>query len=276
LKAGVKILKATFNSIDARQADHYTKTTREIAEFLGRTYKFGMDTRLSIENMKVFVIKQPEDPPEDATRTEIRIWEKSVDDYVKRKTILTENIKTAYSLIWGQYSDVMRQKVKTCTDFFMISQKGDAIGLLKLIKDTAYNYQVQKYVPQTLHEAKKRFYNCHQLHHQSTQAYFEYFQNQVDVITHVGGIIGNDPALINKIAKDLSKGVKELSDRDKDKAQEKFLATAFLSGADQSCYGNLLDRLQILYIFVIGYGPVNNFRRIPGVPNNAWSPTLYS
>jgi hypothetical protein len=165
-----------------------------------------MDTRLSIKNMKIFVIEQPEDPPEDPTRTEIRIWEKSVDNYVKHKTILTENIKTAYSLIWGQCSNVMRQKVETCTDFSMISQKGDAIGLLKLIKDVAYNYQVQKYVPQALHEAKKRFYNCHQLRHQSTQAYFEYFQNQVDVITHVGGIIGNNTALINKIAKTLVKG----------------------------------------------------------------------
>jgi hypothetical protein len=237
-----------YESIDARQADQYTKTTREIAEFIGRTYKFGMDTRLSIKNMKIFVIEQPEDSPEDATQTEFRIWEKSVDDYVKRKTILTENIKTAYSLIWGQCSIVMRQKVETCTDFFMISQKGDAVGLLKLIKDAAYNFQVQKYVPQVLHEAKKRFYNCHQLRHQSTQAYFEYFQNQVEVITHVRGFSGNDPALINKIAKDFSKGVKELSDRDKDKAQDEFLATAFLSGADCSCYGKLLDRLQNDYL----------------------------
>jgi hypothetical protein len=34
-----------------------------------------------------------------------------------------------------------------------------------------------------------------------------------------------------------------------------------------------------LYTFVTGYGPVQgvvNFRRIPGVSNNSWSPTLYS
>jgi hypothetical protein len=99
-KGRCKDLKGhVYDNIDALQADQYTKTTREIAEFIGRTHKFGTDTRLSIKSMKVFVIEQPEDPPEDATRTEIRIWEKSIDDYVKRKTILTENIKTAYSLI---------------------------------------------------------------------------------------------------------------------------------------------------------------------------------
>jgi hypothetical protein len=34
-----------------------------------------------------------------------------------------------------------------------------------------------------------------------------------------------------------------------------------------------------LYVFVTGYGPVqgvDNFRRIPGVSTNTWSPTLYS
>jgi hypothetical protein len=34
-----------------------------------------------------------------------------------------------------------------------------------------------------------------------------------------------------------------------------------------------------LYTFVTGYGPVrgvDDFRRIPGVSNNTWSPTLYS
>jgi hypothetical protein len=107
--------------------------------------------------MQIFIIQLPEDPPENATRTEIRIWEKSVDDYVKRRTILAENIKTAYSLMWGQCSNVMRQKVETCPEYSVVSQTGDAIGLLKLVKDVAYNYQVQKYIPQALHEAKKRF-----------------------------------------------------------------------------------------------------------------------
>jgi hypothetical protein len=35
----------------------------------------------------------------------------------------------------------------------------------------------------------------------------------------------------------------------------------------------------LLYTFVTGYGPVqgvDNFRTIPGVSNNTWSPTLYS
>jgi hypothetical protein len=90
-----------------RQANQYVKTTREIADYIGRTFKYGMDMRLSIENMEIYVISQPEDPPNNASCTEIRIWEKSVDEFVTRKTILQENIKKTYSLIWGQCLDVM-------------------------------------------------------------------------------------------------------------------------------------------------------------------------
>jgi hypothetical protein len=237
-----------YDCVDARQADQYMKTTKEIAEFIGRTYKFGMDTRLSIENMQLTTIPRPDNPPEDADRTDIRIWEKSVDDYVKRKTKLSENNKTAYSLIWGQCSDVMRQRVESTPEFTTIAQNGEAIELLKIIKDISYNYQIQKYAPQALYEAKKRFYSCHQLRNQSTQAYFEYFQNQIEVITHIGGSIGKDPLLMNKLAKNLGIETESLSESDKNKAQDEFFATVFLMGADRSRFGKLLDRLQNDYL----------------------------
>lgn len=39
-----------YDCSDVRQSDQYTKTTKEIAEYVGRTYKYGGDTRLAIEN----------------------------------------------------------------------------------------------------------------------------------------------------------------------------------------------------------------------------------
>jgi plasmid stabilization system protein ParE len=159
-----------FDSADARQADQYTKTIKENVEYVGRTYKYGTDCRLSIKNMKMITIDQPEDPPQNATRTEIRIWEKKVDNHVTRETILKEKMKSSYSLIWGQCSEIMQQKVEGSPKFVYLSQNGDAIELLRIIKDIAYKYQIQKHVPHALHEAKKRFYNCHQPCYQSTQA----------------------------------------------------------------------------------------------------------
>ena len=81
-----------------KQSDMFTKTTREIGEYVGRTYKYGNDVRLAITNMAVPTIQPPADPPQNATRTEIRLWEKRCDEVVKRETHLEENMKTLYSL----------------------------------------------------------------------------------------------------------------------------------------------------------------------------------
>jgi hypothetical protein len=99
----------------------------------------------------------------------------------------------------------MQQKLEAYPGCSNIAKKGDALALLQTIKNICYQFQVQKHLPQALHEAKRRFYNYHQLQNQSVQAYFEYFQNQVDVVTHIGGVLGLDPALIKRGAEELRK-----------------------------------------------------------------------
>jgi hypothetical protein len=99
-------------------------------------------------------------------------------------------------LIWGQCSDVLHQKAESHPGFNDVAWSGDALGLLQILKNICYHYQVHKHIPHALHKAKQRFYNCHQLRNQSLQAYFEYFQNQVNVIIHIGGEIGLDPVMI--------------------------------------------------------------------------------
>ena len=42
-----------YDCSDARQADLFIKTTKEVAEFVGRTYKYGGDIRLAVENLQV-------------------------------------------------------------------------------------------------------------------------------------------------------------------------------------------------------------------------------
>jgi hypothetical protein len=83
-----------FNCSDSRQADLFVKTAREIAEYVGRSYRYGGDTRLAVENLVMPVLDMPIDPPTEATKTKTRIWEKKVDKYVKQEMHLQENLKT--------------------------------------------------------------------------------------------------------------------------------------------------------------------------------------
>ena len=94
------------------QADIYTRTTKEVAEYVGANCKYGSDVRRAIETLSVPKLDEPEDPKPSATRTEIRIWEKKVDELVKRESHLEQGLKTACSLVWGQCSEAMRAKVK--------------------------------------------------------------------------------------------------------------------------------------------------------------------
>jgi hypothetical protein len=64
---------------DSRHEDVFAQTTREIAEYVGRTYIYGSNTRLAIDNLVMPVLGMPIDPSTEATKTQKRIWEKKVD-----------------------------------------------------------------------------------------------------------------------------------------------------------------------------------------------------
>ena len=67
---------------------------------------------LTLENLKVPTLKQPDDLKSTATATDRRIWEKRVDEYVKRESMLEDNINTLYSLVWGQCTDSLRARIE--------------------------------------------------------------------------------------------------------------------------------------------------------------------
>ena len=48
-----------YDCLDTRQSDQFTKTTKEIAEYVGRTYKDGGDVRIAVENLERPVFAEP-------------------------------------------------------------------------------------------------------------------------------------------------------------------------------------------------------------------------
>ena len=102
-----------FDANRYNQADEYIRTVREIAEYVGTNYDHGSDVRQAIEEgvrptfMKP-VKPAPPDGEDDIDETDEMIWKKEVDYYVKRVTTLEANLQNAFSLVWGQCSDVIR------------------------------------------------------------------------------------------------------------------------------------------------------------------------
>ena len=64
---------------------------------------------------------------------------------MKKIGILEENVNTLFSLVWGQCSDIMRQKVKALNDYAAVmADEADFIKLLKAIESLMFNFQSQR------------------------------------------------------------------------------------------------------------------------------------
>jgi hypothetical protein len=179
------------------------------------------------------------------------ICEKIITEYVKRESVLTENVKTVYSLIWGQCADIMRQKIESQIDYETTKEASDAIRLLNTIKSIMFNFQGQIYRPQALRDAKRRrFYLLTQERTMTCQAYLEKFQNSVEVIEHCGGDLGTETGLIEAMLATASvpitraTGSPDVLKAAKKYAKEQYLACTFILGADCKRYGRLLENLE--------------------------------
>jgi hypothetical protein len=96
------------------------------------------------------------------------------------------------------------------------------------------------------------------LRNQTTEAYYEYFQNQVNVVLHIGGSVGSDhPAMLARAAKEFGKKMEDLNETERQSAHKEFLAVAFINGTDHLRYGRLIEHLQNDYLQGVDGYPKN-------------------
>jgi hypothetical protein len=226
-----------YDCSDSRQADICTRTTKEIVEYFRTSYKYGSDMRLAVYNLKASVLEKPGDPEDETLKADMWIWEKDIDEsYIREKKCLKENLKTLYSLVWGQCSDVM------CDQSQDWSSQRDSIGLLQVINGIIYNFQSEKYRPMARHEAMRRFYFIYQDKYLTCAAYLKKFQNSIEVLEHCGGIIRDTPGLINMmlVNKDIDPVTATKAHQmaaTRKMTHDTYVAVAFIPGANRHRYG---------------------------------------
>ena len=225
-----------YDCSDNRQADRFTKTTLKIGEYVGSNYTRGKDISRLVETLKVPVIDMPAPPAEDANASVMRVWQKNIDKFVDRQDQLQENIGSLYSLLRGQCTDIMKQRLESLPTYDKLNEDRDGLGLLIEIKNIAFSFQSQNYLAHSLHDSKRRFYMYQQDKHTTTQAYFNTFINNVKVIEHSGGTVaGRDPGLESMVATEKGYNTNMTAEQMKqvqEESRERYLAVAFLLGAD--------------------------------------------
>jgi Reverse transcriptase (RNA-dependent DNA polymerase)/Zinc knuckle len=239
-----------FDCASDTQSDQFTRTLKEVADYVGRTYKYGGAVRRAVESLEEQTFDLPPDPPDGATFGEQRLWEKAVDEVAKKQGLYEQNLMTLFALVWGQCSDALREKLRSKTEYERINTMQNGLELLRLMRTVAFNHESTKFVAQSMVENKGKVWKCIQEAHESNQAYMDRFINTVAVVEQTGGELGGDPAIERFIAEeqgfnyDAAPGDVEAMNDDqaagvRRDAKELFLATIFLMNADRRRYKEL-------------------------------------
>ena len=237
-----------FDLVGSRSADLFIKSKKAVANYVGRTYQHSGDIRRAIETLTLPTIPLPTAPVADPMPPLLAaIFSEQVKEYVKQTSRLQENIKRLWALVWGQCSDTIRTRLQALDTYENMHAASDGLRLLVAIKDLMYNVQEQKYVPLSIHLAKRQFFLLSQGRN-TVGEYYEQFKNQTDVLDHIGAGIGHDDAITRQVLRTQGIDIEDATEAQEEAAEtqgiEWYLALAFLMGSDRSRFGRLLEKLE--------------------------------
>jgi hypothetical protein len=172
------------------------------------------------------------------------VWQAELKEFMRDKKEIAKQTQQLYALVIGQCTDALVARVEAHPKFATVADNRDGIALLIIIKSICFNFQDQKYVPQSVFETKRRFYSLKQAQHETVAQYYERFQNQASVLEQCGGTIGGDHGVHQIIYDEMKVDATKASDPVKEtvraEARERALAIGLLLGADRNRHGAMI------------------------------------
>ena len=238
---------------ESTTASQFSRTCEELQRYCLQKYRYGDDVAFVVRHFKEYNMNKnkPKPAPDGADTIDLRIVDKEVDEFVKRKSTYKQNIKSLYMVTWAQCSNAMQAKIKSVDGFNDFDEDRNFLSLIQAIKGVSYKFEAQRYPPLALFEAKLAFYRYQQHHTLSNADYLERFKALYTIIVHYGGSIGEDPMLIKDEARrDKIAHYTTLNANDAEyimrvpAARDRFLAYVFLQGSDKTRFGELVVELE--------------------------------
>jgi hypothetical protein len=175
------------------------------------------------------------------------MWERRVDEFVKREDKLKENCQSAYSLVIDQCMEYMRAKLAATAGYQDKETKSDMIELIKTIKGLSFQFEGQQSKTRGRLLAHQRFHQLFQDRDMTNARFLEKFLTSVSVLEQYEGTLGRDEVGIED---EITEAGYTLPASDKetktasDTATDKFLGMAFVISVDRYRYGTLLNELE--------------------------------
>jgi len=234
---------------NSKQADQYTKTTKAIAEYVGRVY--GPEMKVLVSLGKESVPKEPEFPKDSTDEKAKAIWSKKYDLYAKKSDKYVEYKAKTFTVVFGQCDEPMKNHLESHDDYEEAVEKYDVVALLRIIKDAAYDANDRKYPSLQAAKALKNLMMCRQGEKETLLAYYTRFISQVEIVERAYG-----PIAPEEVAKKDKRYAKNKDDVVQAKRDE-MLAVLFMEGASKQICGYMLKKLQDDYSLGDDKYPVN-------------------
>jgi hypothetical protein len=238
-------LKGHVYDLGKGQSDTFIKTSREITDYMGRTYEKSGDICESISNEFTMIdIADIEEPDDVGNLIALEQWKFNFKERELRVRRLHDQNKTLYAIVWSQCSDAMRDKVQSQPDFANISTERDGLRLLSTLRVIAFDYESTTFRILSINNARDAYYGFKQGANMSLQDYYEEFLNRYEVFIRTGGTDAADVGALEYIARrDAVDDVNDLNEDQVQEAKDWRQATVFISNADKHRYERMRESL---------------------------------
>jgi hypothetical protein len=180
------------------------------------------------------------------------IFNEEIRQFVKEKAGIVATMKGLYSVIWGQCSETLRSRLKSNSDHAAISATADSLGLLKALRAEMTDFKKLHYLPHSVHTIMWEFYQLAQGKHRTNHEYYDEFNDLVAAVNDCGAMIAMHPTIYQEILNETVADARNPAPDEQTMAgkigRERYLAVAFLLGADQIRYGMMIEEIENEYL----------------------------
>ena len=206
---------------------------KELLAHVGLTYKkYTTELKEGLENLALVDPTAPDNPSE-GNQVAFEIWKMDIKEYCEKLKVFA-NWAGLYSLVLGQCTDTLQERLKSHHDFQTANQ--DGLALLVIIWSLIHTFEENHKLSDAIMDVKEKFYKFYQGRHMMLEHYHELFLAQVEVLDEVG-ITVEDGTLVTEVAQQNGREVPNDDDRTEARSQE--LAIWFIRGTNINHKGYL-------------------------------------
>ncbi len=228
------------------QAERYLKTTKAIAEYVGKEH--GKEMWKLINDKEETEFEEPAEPKEDASKASMEKYKMLLKMNIEDEKRYKRQKAKVFRIIMGQCQSAMRNKVESLPEYSDLEKEDDVIGLLTKMEELAYSTDNVQYEYWTMQASVKRLVTMTQDPKESLMSFSKRFLAQQEMTESVWGKL--IPNKLKGQATDLQ-----------EKARDKYLACVFLAAVDRHRYKKAVDELNNSFLL----GTVDYPEDVPGM-----------